>query len=153
MHNKYFYLRVMKPEETIDFHLKSTWHNISRYYNNVAAKHDTTMSVGFILLTIDIKEGTLSTKLGPAMGMTPRSLVRSLAQLEKNNLIKRISEERDKRKVRIYLTEEGLKAREIAKTTVLNFNTTIQKHLSEEELNNFFKTMKKINNALNDLNS
>jgi DNA-binding MarR family transcriptional regulator len=141
----------MKREETVDFHLKSTWHNISRYYNTIAAQHGTTMSIGFILLTIDIKEGTPSTKLGPQMGMTPRSLVRSLSQLEKNNLIYRQSDATDKRKVRIFLTQEGKDAREIAKESVLHFNTSIRSNLSEEELENFFGTMQKINSTLNNL--
>tara|TARA_R110001592_G_scaffold325782_1_gene606043 strand:+ start:17664 stop:18095 length:432 start_codon:yes stop_codon:yes gene_type:complete len=143
----------MKREETIDFHLKSTWHNISRYYNNIAARHNTTMSIGFILLTIDIKDGTPSTKLGPAMGMTPRSLVRSLAQLEKNNLIYRKSDPTDKRKVRIFLTQDGIDAREIAKDTVIDFNTSIRETLTESELDSFFSTMQKINSTLNELNT
>jgi DNA-binding MarR family transcriptional regulator len=143
----------MKREETIDFHLKSTWHNISRYYNNMAARHNTTMSIGFILLTIDIKEGTPSTKLGPAMGMTPRSLVRSLSQLEKNNLIYRKSDPTDKRKVRIFLTQEGIDAREIAKGTVIDVNTSIRENLNEGELDAFFSTLQKINSTLNELNT
>lgn len=143
----------MKREETIDFHLKSTWHNISRYYNTVAARHNTTMSIGFILLTIDSKDGTPSTKLGPLMGMTPRSLVRSLSQLEKNNLIYRQSDLTDKRKVRIFLTQEGIDAREIAKGTVIDFNTSIREKLSEGELDAFFSTLQKINSTLNKLNT
>lgn len=143
----------MKREETVDFHLKSTWHNISRYYNTIAAQHGTTMSIGFILLTIDIKDGTPSTKLGPLMGMTPRSLVRSLSQLEKNQLIFRQSDPTDKRKVRIFLTDEGKKAREIAKDSVIEFNTNIRNALSNEELDGFFTTMQKINSTLNDLNT
>lgn len=143
----------MKREETVDFHIKSTWHNISRYYNAVAAKYNSTMALGFILLTIDIKHGTLSTKLGPAMGMTARSLVRSLSHLEKNKLIIRKPEKDDKRKVRIVLTNEGIAAREIAKETVLNFNDAIRQQLSDQEIENFLNTIAKINSSISELNN
>lgn len=143
----------MKREETIDFHIKSTWHNISRHYNAVAAKYNSTMSLGFILLTIDIKVGTLSTKLGPAMGMTSRSIVRSLSHLEKNNLIVRKAEKDDKRKVRILLTKEGEAAREIAKKTVLDFNNSIRNQLDSSEIESFLNTISKINNTISELNN
>jgi MarR family transcriptional regulator, organic hydroperoxide resistance regulator len=54
----------MKPEETIDHPIRWAWHRIARRYNAEAAKHGGTMSIGYVLLTID-PEGTPSTKLGP----------------------------------------------------------------------------------------
>ncbi|NQX92775.1 MAG: MarR family transcriptional regulator, partial [Flavobacteriales bacterium] len=58
----------MKPEETIDFHIRWAWSKISRMYNVEAAKYGGTMSIGYVLLNIE-KDGTPSTKLGPKMGM------------------------------------------------------------------------------------
>ena len=55
----------MKPEETIDFNLRWTWLNIARYYNDAAARYESSMSVGMVLLNIDVENGTPSTQLGP----------------------------------------------------------------------------------------
>ena len=79
----------MRPEETIDFHVKYTWQNISKMYNEWASGFGGTMAVGFILLNIDIENGTPSTALGPKMGMESTSLSRILKNMEEKELIYR----------------------------------------------------------------
>ena len=103
----------MKPEETIDFHIRWAWHGIARMYNMEASKYDSTMAVGQTLLNIDIKEGTPSTKLGPKMGMEPRSLTRILKSLEQKGLVYKKTDKTDKRMVRIHLTPAGINHRDI----------------------------------------
>jgi len=137
----------MKPQETLDFHLRWAWHNIARIYNAEAANHGITMSVGFVLLSID-KEGTPSTKLGPKMGMEPRSLTRTLKSMEEENLIYRKSDKNDKRSVRIFLTEKGRKKREIARQKVVFFNEVLQKKLGKRKVSDFFQTMDELNGML-----
>lgn len=137
----------MKPEETIDFHLRWTWNKISRMYNAEAALSGISMSVGFTLLNID-KEGTPSTKLGPKMGMEPRSLTRTLKSMEQDGLIYREADLKDKRMVRVFLTEKGRKMRKGSKDAVLKFNKKMLDVLSSEEQASFFKLMHKINESL-----
>ena len=43
----------MKPEETVDFHIRWSWHNISRMYNLKASDFGGTMAIGYTLLNID----------------------------------------------------------------------------------------------------
>jgi len=59
---------------TIDYALRATWQAVARMYNEEAKHFDTTMAVGFTLLSIDPKTGTPSTALGPKMGMEATSL-------------------------------------------------------------------------------
>ena len=84
----------------IDSSIRTAWFRLSRMYNQKAAEHDMTMSIGFILMNID-KEGTPSTQLGPRMGMEPTSLSRTLKTMETRGLIRRQGEGADKRKVLI----------------------------------------------------
>ena len=135
----------MKPEETIDFHIRWAWHSIARMYNLEASKHDSTMSVGQTLLNIDLEDGTPSTKLGPKMGMESRSLTRILKTMEEKGLIYRQADNNDKRMVRIFLTDFGKEKRELSKDAVLKFNSKIQKNIESENLIVFFKVIKKIN--------
>ncbi len=139
----------MKPEETIDYHLRKAWHNVARIYNAEAALHGLTMSVGYVLLNIDQIEGTPSTKLGPKMGMEPRSLTRTLKSMEKEGLIFRKTAKIDKRSVRIFLTEKGKKKRDIAKTKVVFFNENLQKKLGKKKIKDFFSLMLKMDSLLN----
>ena len=69
-------------DSTIDYALRATWQAVARMYNEEAKQFDSTMAVGFALLSIDPKEGTPSTALGPKMGMEATSLSRILKSIE-----------------------------------------------------------------------
>ena len=138
----------MKREETIDFHLQRSWHKVARYYNQAAGAYGSTMATGFVLLSIDMQQGTPSTHLGPSMGMEPRSLVRILKSLEEKELILRKPDPNDGRMVRIHLTESGLQMRDIAKNTVVDFNQLVREQIEEEKLKVFFEVMERINELL-----
>jgi DNA-binding MarR family transcriptional regulator len=149
MHAYYIFIPLagMKPEETIDFHLRWLWLKIIRLYNTEAAKFGGTMSVGYILLNID-KDGTPSTKLGPKMGIESRSLTRTLKTMEEKGLISRESDENDKRMVLIHLTEEGKKYRNTSKDVVLKLNKYLHANISSEKLSTFFSVADEINTLL-----
>ena len=142
----------MRKEKTIDFQIKWAWHSISRMYNSYAARYDTTMSVGYVLLNIDIENGTPATKIAPLLGMEPRSLVRMLKNLEERGLITREVSENDKRFVRIMLTELGKEKREVAREGVLSFNTMIRDKIPLDKLVTFFEVIKDINKIVEEEN-
>ena len=113
-------------KETFDSVLRSTWQVVSKMYNKEAGKFDSTMAMGFALLSIDT-EGTPSTTLGPKMGMEPTSLSRLLNAMEERKLIFRTQNPRDGRSILIHLTPFGVEKREDSKSVVLNFNSEIGK--------------------------
>ncbi|MCW5910539.1 MAG: MarR family transcriptional regulator [Cyclobacteriaceae bacterium] len=135
----------MKREETIDYNIKAAWHSIARMYNQQAAKYQGTMSIGFALLNIHAEEGTPATKVGPLMGLEPRSLTRLLKSMEEKGLILRKADKNDKRSVRIFLTKEGKRHREKSKETVLRFNEVVREQLPKEKLDVFFDVVQSIN--------
>ncbi len=138
----------MRREETVDFHLKTAWHAISRMYNQQAMKYGGTMSIGFALLNIHAEEGTPATKIGPLMGLEARSLTRLLKSMEEKGLIVRKTDEADKRSVRILLTREGKKRREKARETVLRFNEAVREVVPERKLEVFFDVVQHINRMI-----
>ena len=142
----------MKPEETIDFNIRSTWHKISRMYNIQAAEHGVSMATGMVLLNIDLKEGAPSTSLGPKMGMESRSLTRTLKNLEDEKVIYRQVDKNDKRMVRIFLTELGIEKRNLSKEKVIKFNTHLMNNIKKKDLAVFFKVMGGINELIDENN-
>src|SRR5690554_8075665 len=87
-------------------------------YNQKAKAHGLTMSIGFIFLIVD-KEGTPSTQLGPRMGMEPTSLSRTPKTMETKGYIYREVDRDEKRKVLIFLTEQGVALRRKVKKVVV----------------------------------
>ena len=134
----------MKREETVDFHIKSAWHAISRMYNQHAAEEGFTTAIGFVLIHINSKEGTPATKIAPKLGLETRSLTRMLKTMEEKGLVYKKPDLVDKRSVRIYLTEEGKRKKEISVKTIKEFNEQIRQVIPEKDLESFFATFEKI---------
>ncbi len=109
------------------------------------------MAIGYTLLNID-KDGTPSTKLGPKMGMEPRSLTRMIKSLEENGLIERRSDSKDKRLVNLFLTKKGEDLRKKAREYVIHFNQTIYDNIDEKDIKTCFDVLKKINNLIDQNN-
>ncbi|PCE62468.1 MarR family winged helix-turn-helix transcriptional regulator [Sediminicola luteus] len=135
---------------TIDYALRATWQAVTKVYNEEARKFDSTMAMGFTLLSIDPKTGTPSTSLGPKMGMEATSLSRILKNMENLGLIVRKPNPNDGRGVLIHLTPFGLQKREVSKEVVLRFNDAVKENVSEEHLMGFFEVIKVINNLISE---
>lgn len=136
-----------KPDFLFDFAVRHSWHRISRMYNQKAAEHEMTMSIGFILMSID-KEGTPSTQLGPKMGMEPTSLSRTLKTMEDRGLIRREDGIVDKRKVLIFLTEDGVQNRKMVKNFIFGFNERIINKISKSKMKAFFEVIEKVDQLI-----
>lgn len=134
----------MKREETVDYHIKSAWHAISRMYNQQAAEEGFTTAIGFVLININSTEGAPATKIAPKLGLETRSLTRMLRTMEEKGLIYKKPDLVDKRSVRIFLTEEGKKKKAISVNTIREFNEQVREVVSEEDLNQFFAVFEKI---------
>ena len=133
----------MKLEETVDFYIKSTWHSMTRMYNYIANKHDISQAIGYVLINIE-KEGTPATSIAPLMGMEPTSLSRLFKSMENKGLIYKQRETEDKRIVKIFLTEEGIAKKKLAKQTILNFNAKVMQYLDESDIEKFIAIINKI---------
>lgn len=135
------------PEQLVDFVVRHAWHRLSRMYNQKAAEHDITMSIGFILMSID-KEGTPSTTLGPRMGMEPTSLSRTLKTMEDRGFIVRKESIEDKRKVLIFLSPVGVEKRREVRNFVVGFNDELTRRVSEKKLDIFFEVFNAIDEVI-----
>lgn len=134
----------MKKEESIDYFIKSSWHSLSRLYNQKAQQQGITTSIAFILLNISTSEGTPATKIAPLMGLESRSLTRALKNLVQKGYIYKEKDAFDKRSVRIYLTEKGKDKKGKAIETVKTFNQFVRERIPEEKLNTFMQVSRLI---------
>ncbi len=135
--------------KTIDYYLRATWQSLARAYNEEAVKHGETISVGFVLLSID-KEGTPSTALGPKMGIEPTSLTRTLKQMEQKGLIVRKKNPNDGRGVLVYLTSLGKEKRDYSKQVVKQFDDMVRKNISPKKLEVFIEVIEAMNKLISD---
>ena len=78
------------------------------------------------------------------MGLEARSITRILKTMEEAGLIFRKADEKDRRSVRIFLTEEGWAMKERARNVVLAFNEAVQEQIPSEKLNVFLNVIQEI---------
>ncbi|MEM6642786.1 MAG: MarR family transcriptional regulator [Bacteroidota bacterium] len=140
----------MKREETVDYNIKSLWHGISRMYNQFGLPYDITASTGFVLLNIDVNEGTPATKIAPSLGMESRSLTRMLKSMEEKSWIYREKDAIDGRSVRIFLTEHGKEKRELSRRAVREFNKKVREIIPSEKMKSFFEVLSCLDEIVNE---
>ena len=136
----------MKPIP-IEFALRTAWQSVTNMYNEKASLHDSTMSMGFTLLSID-PEGTPSTALGPKMGIESTSLSRIINTLEDRGYIIRRPNPNDGRGILIFLTKKGKEKRDISKKTVIEFNKSIIENMNSKKMEHFFEVINYIKNTV-----
>lgn len=138
----------MNIKETVDYQLKATWHSLTRMYNKVAAKYETSQTIGYVLINI-AEEGTPVTKIASVIGIEPTSMGRLIKNMEKKGFIYKRTDPDDKRIVRIFLTDYGKIKRTIAKNTIITFNEKVLEKVKKADLKTFYKVI----NAINELAS
>ena len=140
----------MKREETVDYNIKSLWHGISRMYNQFGTPYDITASTGFVLLNIDVQDGTPATKIAPMLGMESRSLTRMLKAMEEKKWVYREKDSVDGRSVRIFLTDLGKEKRELSRRAVREFNKKVRSIVVDEKMKVFFEVISEVTRIAND---
>ena len=128
-------------EQIIVHKVRSAWFEMSRMFNQVATAHDITLSIGFTLIAIYENEGTPVTKIAPRMGMEPNSLSRILKSMEKDDLIERIPDTSDKRKVLVKLTEKGQDKRKVSIKSVFRLNNAMLEDLDPIKVKHFYEVI------------
>ena len=128
--------------------IRSSWIEIFKFYNEQNSKEIGTLSTVFVLMTINEKFGTQVTKIAPRMGMEPNSLSRLLKSLEEKELVFKRKDTKDKIKVYICLTENGLKLRNIAADRLFSLEKSIKDKILPSDLSAFYKVTDSISEVI-----
>lgn len=121
-----------EQKSTACFSVKTAWHAIFRMYNTLGLAKGISSSTGFLLLNVP-REGVAVTHLGPLLGLSARSLSRSLNVLESKGWIERRLDTQDRRMMRVFLTPKGLKFRKEASQTVKAFQQFLMSKWAPEQ--------------------
>lgn len=132
------------------YHLRTSWLNIAKIFNDKASLYNGTISMAFVLMAIYEEDGVPVTKIAPRIGMEPNSLSRTLNSLEDSKAITRKQDENDQRKVLVFLTPEGKKLRKIALKTVFDLEKKITEKLTPKQLKAFKEVIEQVTISLDD---
>ena len=82
-------------DKMVLYHLRTSWLNIAKVFNDKAHQYNGTISMAFVLMAIYEEEGVPVTKIAPRIGMEPNSLSRTLNTLEETGYLARKQDEND----------------------------------------------------------
>ena len=128
--------------------IRSSWIELFKFYNDQASKEGGTLSMAFVLLTINEKYGSPVTKIAPRMNIEPNSLSRILKSLEEKGYVLKRKNSEDKRKVYVSLTDSGLKLRDMASEKLFALEKVIKAKVSNSDLRSFFTVLDTISDIL-----
>mgnify|MGYP001176079666 CR=1 FL=1 len=131
-------------EQIIVHKIRTAWFEMSRMFNQVAKAYNISISIGFTLIAIYEQNGTPVTKIAPRMGMEPNSLSRILKSMEKDLLIERIPDSKDKRRVLVKLTKKGQNIRKISIKSVFRLNNSLLKDLDPIKVKHFYEIINSV---------
>jgi DNA-binding MarR family transcriptional regulator len=130
------------------YKIRESWFQIVKFFDKIAGEYDMSLSMAFVLIALNEKEGTPVTKIAPRIGMEPNSLSRILKKLKERSLIIKNADKNDKRMVQIQLTKEGEKLRLIALKVVFKFENILIENIDKNELESFFKIVNLVPKAV-----
>ncbi len=111
-------------------------------------QYGVTASQGYTILSIS-EEGTLSmNELSKTMGVDNSTMTRMVDQLVEKILVYRKPDEKDRRLVRVGLTEQGHGLRRDLEEELKNFYKTALDEISEEERPSIIRSLEQLNKAI-----
>jgi DNA-binding MarR family transcriptional regulator len=117
--------------------IKNTWQKLSRYYNQRLTGYDLSVPKALLLLEISPDGGENPKSLAAKLDLESSSMTGLLDRLEKKGLIERRPDPGDRRGILIFLTSQGMRARETIKSLVEQLDRKVQEVLSPEDIKTF----------------
>lgn len=124
---------------------------LNNYYQKVVNPFGITVDQWEILVVLWEQEGITQKELAERLYKDQTNIARMLFKLEKKGFIHRVTHETDRRALRVYLTSKGRDIKDdILEPSIEAYKKTIA-GLTEDEVDNFRRTLAVIYNNVKDL--
>ncbi|GAB1532179.1 MULTISPECIES: MarR family winged helix-turn-helix transcriptional regulator [Brevibacillus] len=131
----------MRLDEYIGVIVKRTDLKLNNYYQKVCSPYNITIDQWMIFVVLWEEEGLTQNELAERTYKDKTNIARMLFLLEERGFIHRETDKKDRRSLRVYLTEKGrLLKDEVLPPSIEAYKKTIA-GLTEEEVNQFRRTL------------
>ena len=145
---KFFgYKLFMLFRECLCFNLGKAARKLSRVTGEKVSKFGITTTQFFLLIALYEEEGITISNLAQKVALDKATLTGLLDRLERDSLIERRPDCRDRRVIRIHLKEKALRIKEEIQGLYNEINSRFLSIFSEEEKEIFESIISKIDNA------
>lgn len=130
-------------QETVAFRMYRTSRLIRHlhYLTFQQSGFDLTPEQWFVLNKLAVKSPQSQTELGDSIMDDRPNMTRILLTMEKKNLISRRTDDKDKRKSEVHLTEEGRRVLQACLPSAVDVRDKLRLGITEEEMNAFWPVL------------
>ena len=125
--------------DLICFKLGSATRRIQKYYNNRYGEYGITIAQSFILFSLLESDGLNIKNLAERLNIDSSAITGLVDRLEKESLVERRVDAKDRRSFSIFLTNKGGNLAETVLPIAVEFNEKLKINLGEEQ-EEFLKT-------------
>ena len=125
--------------DLICFKLGSATRRIQKYYNNRYGEYGITIAQSFILFSLLESDGLNIKNLAERLNIDSSAITGLVDRLEKESLVERRVDPKDRRSFSIFLTNKGGNLAETVLPIAVEFNEKLKINLGEEQ-EEFLKT-------------
>jgi len=135
-----------RVEENLDYLISKTVQIIKNFlYKEFKERgHNITTEQWSVLAKLYYEDGIYQKQLGDYLYKDKPTITRILDLMEKKNLIIRISDDKDRRKSKVYLTQEGKDTVRELIPVAEEFQKKLTENISGEEIESFTQTLEKL---------
>lgn len=138
----------MTEKNAILFRIKKANNQISRsleyYMKNEESRYNHGYIICFILKRKENGKNTYQKDIEEKFNIRRSTATGIINSMEKNNLIKRVTDEKDSRLKKLLLTQKALEINKDIEKKLMKFDKDLKEGISKEELNSFFNILEKI---------
>ena len=139
-------------DQSTGYLLRKTHRSFARAVQQQVAPHGVTIGMWYFLRILWEEDGLTQRELSQRIEMMEPTTATALKSMEERNLVRRVRNVDDKRKVNIYLTEEGRALRELLLPYAKNINERALDGVPPEDIACFRRVMDRMRTNLCALN-
>ena len=129
----YIWKNMESFRDFICFKLGSATRKIQKYYNNRYGEYGITIAQSFILFSLLESDGLSIKNLAERLNIDSSAITGLVDRLEKESLVERRVDPKDRRSFSIFLTNKGKNLAETVLPIAVEFNEKLKTNLGEEQ--------------------
>ncbi|NYZ14916.1 winged helix-turn-helix transcriptional regulator [Azospirillum sp. RWY-5-1] len=133
--------------------LRDVHRSFTRALQSRIASHGVTMGQWLFLRALWHEDGITQRELSQRVGMMEPTTVTALNGMERRDLVQRVRNPHDRRKVNIFLTPKGRSLRDVLLPCAMEINQLAMRGLADDDLTRTMELMQRMIENLRELNA
>lgn len=135
-------------EESLGYLVNYAAHAFSRELSPRLAAHGARMGQWAVLMFLWAQDGQMQRELSRKVAIEDATMVRTLDRMERDGLVRRERNPRDRRQIKIFLTEKGWALRDTLVPEAIEGNRSASRRLSGDEQRQLLDLLSRVIEAL-----